>query len=140
MSTDPLAQPWPGYRLGMPEDGPGAVAGWGRRIGALFIDWIASSLVASFVADLVGAGTDLRTLMPLIVFLLEVTLATFLFGASFGQLATRVAVVRLDGRRLSLLDALIRTVLICLVIPPVVFNRDNRGLHDLAVGTVAVRR
>ena len=34
---------------------------------------------------------------------------------------------------------MVRTFLICLVIPPVVFNRDNRGLHDLAVGTIDAR-
>jgi hypothetical protein len=31
-------------------------------------------------------------------------------------------------------------MLICLVVPPLVFNRDNRGLHDLAVKTVSLRR
>ena len=48
--------------------------------------------------------------------------------------------VRLDGKPVNLLQALGRTALICLVIPPLVFNRDNRGLHDLAVNSVAVRR
>ena len=37
-------------------------------------------------------------------------------------------------------QALGRTALICLVVPPLVFNRDNRGLHDLAFGTIALRR
>jgi uncharacterized RDD family membrane protein YckC len=26
------------------------------------------------------------------------------------------------------------------VVPPVIYNRDRRGLHDLAAGTVTVRR
>jgi hypothetical protein len=30
---------------------------------------------------------------------------------------------------------MLRQVLICLVIPPLVFKPDGRGLHDLAVGT-----
>jgi uncharacterized RDD family membrane protein YckC len=51
-----------------------------------------------------------------------------------------MAVLRLDGTPLTLLHAMLRTLLICLVIPAVVFNRDNRGLHDLAVNSVAVRR
>ena len=56
-----------------------------------------------------------------------------LSGGSFGQLATRLRVVRIDGsgRPLSLLTALLRQVLICLVIPPLVFRPDGRGLHDL---------
>jgi uncharacterized RDD family membrane protein YckC len=40
----------------------------------------------------------------------------------------------------TVLQAFVRTLLICLVIPPLVFNRDQRGLHDLATGTVPIRR
>ena len=133
-------QLYAGQRLGLPEEGPGSVASWGRRILALFIDWIASSLVASVIAQALSVGPDTARLLPLLVFLVEVTLATGVAGASFGQLAVRVVVVRLDGRPVSIVSALVRTLLICLVIPPVVFNRDNRGLHDLAVGTITVVR
>jgi hypothetical protein len=30
-------------------------------------------------------------------------------------------------------------VLLCLVVPPLVFDRDQRGLHDKAAKSVAVR-
>jgi hypothetical protein len=30
--------------------------------------------------------------------------------------------------------------MICLVVPPLIYDRDRRGLHDLASNTVAVRR
>jgi uncharacterized RDD family membrane protein YckC len=70
----------------------------------------------------------------------EATLFTALAGGSFGQLALRIVVARLDGRPINLLQALLRTALICLVIPPLVFNRDNRGLHDLVVNTITLRR
>ena len=56
------------------------------------------------------------------------------------ELVTRIAVVRLDGKQLNLLLAVLRTVLICLVVPPLVFNRDQRGLHDMAAGTVTIKR
>ena len=37
---------YPGQRLGLPESGPGSIAGFGRRIAALLIDWfIAYGLV-----------------------------------------------------------------------------------------------
>ena len=52
----------------------------------------------------------------------------------------RVAVVHIEGGPLSLLVAVLRTLLICLVVPPVIYNRDRRGLHDLAAGSVTVRR
>jgi uncharacterized RDD family membrane protein YckC len=33
----------------------------------------------------------------------------------------------------------VRTVLLCLVIPAFIWDRDGRGLHDKAAGTVVVR-
>ena len=138
--SQPVSQEYAGQRLGLPAEGPGSVAGWGRRIAALFVDWIASSLVAAAISSYANLGNDLSRLLPMLVFLAEVTLFTGFMSASFGQLALRIVVVRLDRRPVTILNALVRTVLICLVIPPVVFNRDNRGLHDLAVGTITLRR
>ena len=53
------------------------------------------------------------------VFVLESTVLTALAGGSFGKLATRLRVVRLDGsgRPLDLLHSLLRVVLVCLVVP-----------------------
>ena len=138
--SQPLSQEYAGQRLGLPAEGPGSVAGWGRRIAALFVDWIASSLVAGAISAYANLGPDTARLLPMLVFLTEVTLFTTFMSASFGQLALRIVVVRLDRRPVTILNAVVRTVLICLVIPPVVFNRDNRGLHDLAVGTITLRR
>jgi hypothetical protein len=47
---------------------------------------------------------------------------------------------RVGGGSLDPIRALLRTVLILLVIPAVIYNRDQRGLHDLAVDSVVVRR
>jgi uncharacterized RDD family membrane protein YckC len=138
--SQPLSQEYAGQRLGLPPEGPGSVAGWGRRVAALFVDWIASSLVAAAISSYANLGSDSARLLPMLVFLAEVTLFTSLSGASFGQRLLRVVVVRLDRRRVTILNAVVRTVLICLVIPPVVFNRDNRGLHDLAAGTITLQR
>lgn len=126
--------------MGLPEDGSGSVATWLARVAALVIDWFASLGVATVVS----AGRNFETgsldwYTPL-VFLIEVSVLTALVGGSFGQVVLRIAVLRLDRRPINLLQALLRSALILLVIPPVVFNRDNRGLHDLAVGTVVVRR
>ena len=132
--------PYPGQRLGVPADGPGSVASWGRRVLALVVDWLASLLVAGLVFGGAVWGQDWRAWAPMGVFLLEAGLLTALLGGSFGQLVLRVGVARLDGKPVNLLQALGRTALICLVVPPLVFNRDNRGLHDLAFGTVALRR
>ena len=132
---------YPGERLGLPEDGAGSVAGWGRRIAALALDWAASMLaVAAFIGTEVWTGRGFVQWAPMAVFLLEATLLTALMGGSFGQLLCRVGVVRLDRTPVTVLHALLRTFLICLVIPPLVFTRDRRGLHDLAAGTITIRR
>ena len=140
-STAATGPSYPGERLGLPEEGPGSVAGWGRRIAALCIDWLASMLtVAAFIGTNVWTGRGAEQWGPMGVYVIEATVLTALLGGSFGQLVLRVVVVRIDGKAVNLLQALLRTILICLVIPPLVFNRDQRGLHDLAAGTVTLRR
>jgi uncharacterized RDD family membrane protein YckC len=132
--------PYPGSRLGLPDDGPGSVASWGRRFLALAVDWFASLMAAAAVLGGAVWGQGWEAWAPMGVFLVEATVLTALMGGSFGQLATRLVVVRLDSKPVNLLQALGRTALICLVVPPLVFNRDNRGLHDLAFGTITLRR
>lgn len=113
-------------------------AGWGRRVVARLIDGIAGALVLFAVL-----GPDRyshSTWSPLVLFFAQASLGTALVGASFGQLAVRIRVLRLDGRPLSLLAALGRTALICLVVPPLVFRPDGRGLHDMLFGSAVFRR
>lgn len=95
---------------------------------------------AAFIGTDVWTGSGLAQWATMGVFLLEATFLTALLGGSFGQLLLRVVVVRVDGKPVNVLQAFLRTLLICLVIPPLVFNRDQRGLHDLAVKTVTLRR
>ena len=130
-----------GQRLGLPVTGRGSVAGWGRRFLALLVDWVASLLVAVLVAGpRVTTSKGWEAWVPMLVFLVEATVLTALAGGSFGQLVARVAVVRGDRRPVTLLGALLRTAMICVVVPPLIYDRDQRGLHDLATGTVAVKR
>jgi uncharacterized RDD family membrane protein YckC len=126
---------------------PFETASWGRRILALVVDWFASSLVvivilgpARFFADQSTAPDPLPSLLTLVVFVVESAVLTALSGGSFGKLATRLRVVRTDGsgRHVGLLGALARTILVAVVIPPLVFRPDGRGLHDLMTGTATV--
>lgn len=119
---------------------PGESAGFGRRVLAIAIDWFASLGVALL---LLGPGRYLSndfTLANLAIFYAEVVLFTWLVSASFGQRVMGIVVVRTDGGRLPLWRVALRTVLICLVIPAVIFDSDGRGLHDRAVGSVVIRR
>ncbi len=117
-------------------------ASWLRRIAALLIDWAASTLVT---VGLIGLGDYLDNpnsgWVVLGVFALEVMLLTTLTGGSFGQLLTGIRVLTTEGRPLSLLVAAARTILICAVVPPLVFKPDSgRGLHDLWTGSAAYRK
>jgi uncharacterized RDD family membrane protein YckC len=138
-------QDWRGQLLGCPETGPGSVAGFGRRVVALMIDWFGSILVVTLLSGGrygFGAAPEdaARTqLLTLAVFAIEVALLTWLGGASAGQRVVGLAVRRIDGQRVPLLAAIVRTVLICLVIPPVVYDRDGRGLHDRAAASIVLR-
>ncbi|MDP9442997.1 MAG: RDD family protein [Actinomycetota bacterium] len=141
MSSEVGEQRWPGERLGLPAAGPGSVAGWGRRSLALVADWVLSMMaVAAFVGREVWTGEGAALWAPLAVFALQRWVLTATVGASAGQVLTGIRVARLDGRPVGWWNALVRTALLCLVIPPVVYNRDHRGLHDLAVSTVTVVR
>lgn len=93
-----------------------------------------------FVGQDVWTGGGTAQWAPLTVFGAEAWLLTAILGGSAGQLVLGVVIRRTSGLPLDLLRALVRTVLICLVIPPLIYNRDQQGLHDLAVGSIAVRR
>jgi len=110
---------------------------------ALVVDWVASTLVVIAFIGTEGyyaTGDPAPGLYTLGVFVLESALLTALAGGSFGKLATRLRVVRVDGtaRPVDLLRALLRQVLVALVVPPLIFKPDGRGLHDLLVGSATV--
>ena len=120
---------------------PFATASWAHRILALFIDWFASTLVVILVIG-PGGWSESRWagFYTMGVYAAEAALLTTLAGGSFGQLATRLRVIRIDGtgRPPDLLRSLARSVLICALIPPLVFRPDGRGLHDMLLGTATV--
>ena len=117
-------------------------ATWARRILALFVDWVAPTFVV--ILPLGGveewSGSGASRVYVLVVFVLESALFTALSGGSFGQVATRLRVVRDNGdpRPIAPHKALLRQVLIALVVPPLVYQPDGRGLHDLAAGSAVV--
>ena len=129
-----------GGRIGLPATGPGSLAGFGHRLAAVTLDWLASILVtALLVGNRWAYGSTGHSVVTLGVFALEVFLLTWLGGASFGQRLLGLAVVPLGGRRLTAWRVLVRTLLLCLVVPALVWDRDGRGLHDRAVDTAVVR-
>lgn len=128
------------YRDAVPQTSP-ETASFSRRFLALLVDWLTCYLVVVLVvggfSEMGANNTASFYLMGM--FVAESWLFTVMLGGSFGKLATRLRVVRMDGRGgLDPLRALLRPVLVLLVIPPLVFRPDGRGLHDMAVGSRVV--
>jgi len=125
-------QDWPGQRIGLPADGKNSLARMGRRIGAIAIDWGIASLfsIAFFKYD---ANVSLA------FFFVEQWLLVSTLGYSIGHRAFGIAVRRLDGKWVGFWRGLVRAGLVCLVIPVAIWDADQRGLQDKAVGTGLVR-
>lgn len=141
MSTLETHEDYPGQGLGLPQSGRGSLASWWSRITALVLDWAVSMIVAvAIFGTEVLTGNGWRSFMILAVFFVEASVMTALTGGSIGQLLTRIAVIRLGHDRVGWVRAVGRTLLVCLVIPPLVIGVHRRGLHDLVCGTVVVNR
>jgi uncharacterized RDD family membrane protein YckC len=123
---------YPGQELGLPEQGPRSVARMGRRIAALFVDWLLCLLIASAI-------TRHPQLLTVGIFAAEVWVLTALTGFTVGKRLLGIRVARLDGKPVGFLWALVRTLLLLTLIPPLVNDSDLRGLHDHAANTVVIR-
>lgn len=118
---------------------PYETASWGRRVLALLVDWFACLAVVSLFTPVFGTTGGDGSLYTLLLFTAESALLTATVGGSFGKMATRLRVVRTaDGGRIDLLRSLGRAVAVALVIPPLVFRPDRRGLHDMLAGSATV--
>ncbi|MDI5968257.1 RDD family protein [Streptomyces sp. SL13] len=126
-----------GERLGLPKDGPGSIAPVGRRLVALFVDWALCLLIAYGLLSHGSARAADNWTFVIFGVLSVLTLATL--GTTPGKRLLRLRVIRLNGGRAGVLPVVIRTVLLLLVVPSAVWDRDTRGLHDKAAGTVEVR-
>ncbi|HEY9477362.1 MAG TPA: RDD family protein [Microbacteriaceae bacterium] len=123
---------WPGDRLGLPESGRRSIARLGRRIAALAVDWGLSVLVSVAFFSYDPWATLAVYALTQMVFLPTA-------GGSIGHLLLGMRVVSRSGGWIGVLRPVIRTLLIVLVIPAVIWDRDQRGLHDRAAGTVLIR-
>ena len=73
------------------------------------------------------------------MFGLEIYLLTAISGLTVGKRLLGIRVIRTDGGRPGFGWALLRTVLLFFVVPPLLSDRDLRGLHDRAADTIVVR-
>ena len=134
---------YPGEHLGRPAVGSGSVARLGRRIIALIVDYAAASIIATaflgYDQFAPPSQAGITMFSPLIVFAILQVLFIPTIGGSPGH---RIAGLRLEllaGGWPGLWRPIVRTLLLVFVLPALIWDADQRGLHDKAAGTILVR-
>jgi hypothetical protein len=122
---------YPGQQFGLPERGPGSVSSMPRRVVALFIDWLLSMIIAYWLTH--------SQFWTIAVFAIEVYVLTALGGITVGKRLVGIRTVRIGGGPVGFGWALVRTAILLTVVPPLLTDRDLRGLHDRASNTIVVR-
>jgi uncharacterized RDD family membrane protein YckC len=124
-----------GASLGLPADGPGSLATFQSRTLAFLVDAIGSALVAGLFT-----APDLPGNWALVAFAAVTVVTLVVFGQTPGMrlLGLRLAHPR-PGQRLALWRAVVRTALLCLLVPALVVDADGRGLHDRLTDTAVVK-
>jgi len=117
----------------------------GRRLTALFIDWVVCELiVAAVTRHSLGRGASdpayfTTEYWTLLVFGLYVYVLTAIGVLTVGKRLMGIRVIRTNGTPPGFVWALVRTALLFCVVPPLLSDRDMRGMHDRASDTVEVR-
>ncbi|MBE7186810.1 RDD family protein [Jatrophihabitans endophyticus] len=142
MSGGTAPQRYRGEKIGLPSGGPGSLSTFGPRLGAFLVDAIASSLVAAlfvhhhgptFADKLPGSWS----LVPLAV---DYVGGLLIAGRTLGMYLFGLRLIRVsEGRTLDIGTIVIRTILLFLLVPALVFDRDGRGLQDRTTDTAVVR-
>ncbi|WP_286343736.1 RDD family protein [Frondihabitans sucicola] len=132
LPAQPSKSPWPGHDLGLPQEGPRSMGRFGRRIIALVIDWLLAVIISITFFHYNSFATLGVFAVMQIVFLITI-------GGSIGHIVVRLRLTPLSGGYIGVWRPIVRTVLLCLVIPAVIYDQDQRGLHDRAIGSILVR-
>lgn len=131
-AEDRAPSSYPGERLGLQKEGSGAVAGLGRRLGGLVVDWLICTAIAIGLLRHVPFAT-------LLVFAVENVLLVGTVGSTIGHRIAGIRVTRVGGAPIGLGWAAVRTLFLCVFIPALFMDRDLRGMHDRAADSVPVR-
>ncbi|PDQ35289.1 MAG: RDD family protein [Candidatus Lumbricidophila eiseniae] len=128
---------WPGERLGLPSTGRGSIARVGRRIVALLVDWGSAMLLALLLTPYNSVAYTWVT--PLVFLVLQLVFIPTI-GGSVGHRLFGMSVVPLVGGWVGVRRSAVRSILLALVLPALVWDSDQRGFHDKVAGTALIRR
>lgn len=129
---------YPGQDMGRPQYGKGAIARPLPRLIAFCLDWFLIEGIFWVLAQgpLSGVNTALVDSVQLVIFWLYLVSAVGFMGHTLGHLVMGMQVQRLDGQPAGWLTALIRQSMVMLILPVVIMDANQRGLHDQARHTV----
>lgn len=133
------AGPYQGANLGLPQEGPGAMAPMGRRLVALVIDGMIGQVIAMGLLGYQQGMGGIGTFKPLLVVFVLNLILVGTAGFTIGHRLLGLRVQRCPAGYVGMRRSFIRAVLLCLGLPPLIIDRDGRGLHDRLAGTVIVR-
>lgn len=128
---------WPGKRLGLPQSGSLSIARPGRRIAALLIDQAPAYLLAFTFFRSPEGFIDGLALTLLFAALQIVFIPTI--GGSIGHRLLGMRLIAIGGGWIGVWRPVVRTLLLVLVIPALIWDADQRGFHDKIAGTALVR-
>ena len=137
-------QSYRGEAIGLPPTGRGSLADTGPRIGAFVVDAVLAAVIAGLLVQFGARGGDVTSHFPgtwsLAPLAVDYVFGVLFFGRTVGMNLFGLRLIRVDddvaigpGR------IVIRTFLLFLLVPAVVFDRDGRGLHDRVTDTAVVR-
>jgi uncharacterized RDD family membrane protein YckC len=114
----------------------------GRRFLGLSIDWLMCYAIA---LGFFGGNGSFAERAPharvphLVIFFIEVLVLTALGGATAGHRIVGLKVVQFQGGgNPTPFQALIRTVLLCLIVTAITYDERGRGIHERLSGTALI--
>ena len=115
----------------------------GRRLMGITIDWLACYAIS--LGFFAGSGSFIDRVpearVPvLILFFAQYSISVALGGASFGHRLVGLKVVRFsDGQSPTLLQSLVRTLLLAPVVTAITFDDNGRGINERLSNTVLIK-
>lgn len=104
------------------------------RFGALLVDWILCVLASGLFSR---PGRD--PWAPPVVLVVEYAFLIGFFGQTPGMWLARIRCVSArTGAPVGVLWAALRGLLLCLLVPALIMDRERRGLHDRAAGSIVL--
>ncbi|WP_233205919.1 RDD family protein [Cryobacterium sp. Y82] len=124
---------WPGERLGLPQRGPNSIGRPGRRMLGFAIDWAIAIGVSKVFFNYDPAANLIIFVILQIVFIPTI-------GASIGHRLVGLRIISIHGGWVGLWRPIVRSVLLGIALPALVWDSDQRGFHDKIAGTALIRR